>query len=277
MAEAIISRRSNSSTNSEPIGNLTTEIIIENNQFVVPSHDGNLSVRVFGGGGGGYSYRTTYYDSMIDSGGGGGWMNNGEFDISTGSIVPITIGVGGRNGGYAGGTTSFGTYLSANGGEGGSMTGGGNGGAGGGFWASLIGNLTLTGSRGYQFGGGEAIITQTQYGDPGTITINGCHGGTWGGGGSIWVSLRGKTPRITIDGPKGGTYGGGGAVNVQTNGYSTVRSYSTGGEYGGEGSFSVMGTSTSRESTDGTNTINDPNVPNNCQGPGTRGRLELYG
>ena len=124
MSEAIITRRGYG-VEGKPTMHTDTVTAIGTTVWNVPATlRGNVSVLIFGGGAGGIY------------GGGSGWMNNGELSITPGSKVNIIIGAGGRSGNTAGGTSSFGTYLSANGGSGHS---GGAGGAGG---------------RGYQFGGG---------------------------------------------------------------------------------------------------------------------------
>ena len=122
MAEAIISRRGSGIDTSSGIS--VTETIVKSLNWTIPNHRGNISVMIFGGGGGGAS--------LNGGGGGGGCMSNDTFDIENGITIPIYIGEGGlgssREGdiynGSAGGTSSFGTYLSANGGEAG--TSGGN-------------------------------------------------------------------------------------------------------------------------------------------------------
>ena len=156
---------------------LQTDVITSNTSYSIPSHYGNIYVRCFGGGGGGAQC----------AGGGGGWMNNGEFNIPNGTSVSITIGAGGRypigfaKNGTAGGTTSFGTYLSANGGEGGKNDSrndkyvGGNGGSGGG--GANYEDQSGYGGTGYQFGGGG-----------GGAKGSGGSGGTWGGRGGYAVN-----------------------------------------------------------------------------------------
>ena len=165
MSEAIITRRGKG-TNGGGTGKLVTETIIANTNWTVPKAINNLfSVRIFGGGGGGgYYYRDQYTPSNSaymyirgGTGGGGGWMNNGDFELQEGRNIQIVIGAGGdinngTQGNYAGGTSAFGGYLSANGGEGGSYEvtygSGGSGGAGGGG---------SSGGVGYQFGGVVAV------------------------------------------------------------------------------------------------------------------------
>ena len=95
-------------------------------------------------------------------------MNNGEFNLSEGETVLITMGeggIGGTGSGYqTGGTSSFGTYLSANGA---SLSEGSSGGG-----APSSGDSS--GRSGTQFGGGGAMSTYDGIGGS---------GGIWGGGG----------------------------------------------------------------------------------------------
>ena len=138
-------------------------MILENQAWEVPISINNMfDVRIFGGGGGGSGA------GYSGGGGGGGWMNNDTIELTPYSQIPITIGAGG-NQERAGGTTSFGLYLSANGGDAGTDYSGGNGGSGGGMaiYNILTDRRKAHGGNGYQFGGG---------GPSG-------NGGIWGGGG----------------------------------------------------------------------------------------------
>ena len=229
MAEAIISRRGSGSGGF--IGSLKTEIITCNSNFLVPPHNGNISVRIFGAGGG--------------YGGGGGWMNNGEFTIAVGSVIPITIGVGGRGERSSGGTSTFGSYLSANGGTGGDGLNGGDGGAGG----------TPCGI-GYQFGGGGC--------SRGTWYKTG-HGGIWGGGGGGCGGDGGIYGGGGAPGGNGGTYGGGGGGGMYRG--SDFRNGGIGGQYGGNGEMLLDFNWSTRIwssilAQDGTNTSTWTNVDN---------------
>ena len=227
MSEAIISRRG---YGPEGKPRLITETIVTNQSWTVPNDiKGNLSVRIFGGGSGAY-----HNGGLRMWGGGGGWMNNGEISITSGSQISITIGAGGNGGQYqtSGGTTSFGTYLSANGGSGSS------GGSGAGCW-------TESGGRGYQFGGGGT--TDMGSGSGGA-------GGMWGGGGGA----AGGTPG------RGGTYGGGGgSIWIWYDSVSPPGGI--GGTYGGNGGNQTL------PAENGTNTIGLEGVPENCQGAGLGG------
>ena len=207
MAEAIISRRG---FNSSGRRKMTTELITTNSSYVIPNHNGQIHVRIFGAGGG---------TGSLYNGGGSGYMNNGEFDIPTGTSIPVTIGIcEGRE--RRGGTTSFGTYLSANGGS-----FNGSGGSGGGITGSIFSSDYASAS---QFGGGGG-------------GIYGGNGGIWGGGGG--QGSRDNYTNSRCHGGSGGTYGGGGggAINLQygdrsqTTVTTDIITGGNGGEYGGGG------------------------------------------
>jgi len=158
MADAIIARRNSRSGVS---GNkvLSTVMITENGTFTAPG-----------------SINNTYYIRLF-GGGGGGWMNNADIQLGKNSVIVVNIGNGG-SAGKADGTTTFGTYLSANGGGAANSIKGGSGSSGRWGWQN--------GGDGYQFGGGGAYNNA------------GGNRGTWGGGGG------------SRKGGNGGTYGGGG-------------------------------------------------------------------
>ena len=235
MAEAIITRRSGAGSD-RPKYTLLVKTVIENESFVVPNaRDQKFSVRIFGGGGGGSI-----------SGGGGGWMNNADLELEEGLVIPIVIGTGGKSnsyvfnsGGSTGGSTSFGTYLSANGGTGGRRQtsvywgNGGSGGSGGGGFGGYRINTNAgsfgRGGIGYQFGGGAP----------------GGNGGIWGGGGAGVIGMvrpndnrssNNQKLQVTIPGGKGGTYGGDGTTkNNGNNGTNTINDNSVDPSYRGNG------------------------------------------
>lgn len=259
MAEAIISRRGWSSEGKPPPTPtfvLTTKTFTSNTSWVVPNHNSFVSVRIFGGGGGGgYS---------MGGGGGGGWMNNSDLTLSNGATIRITIGDGGtksssmRVDGNAGGTSSFGSWLSANGGSGGGcyMFGdsrGGYGGSGGGG---------QYGGRGWQFGGGGGHtpgIGGPWGGNAGENGINtmanslipsndrgpGKAGGSSGLDGGGGYGANGGNSDIAMGGGGGwgkSGYGGNGGGSFDTEwgsggggGYGRGGSYTQRGQYGGGG------------------------------------------
>ena len=187
------------------------EIFMSDSTFTVPDGITSVAVRIFGGGGAGYCFR--------GGGGGGGHMSYGVFEVTPGQQIPITIGIGGKSGGNSnmnGGTSSFGTYLSAAGGSGASSYIGGSGGTGGG------GGGTGAGGSGSYGGGG---------GGSGQSGRNGGGGGTYGGGGggcggTTTHNYSGTTTNPGGSGGTGGTYGGRGGDGV-TSGYGQSGSSGT--------------------------------------------------
>jgi hypothetical protein len=126
---------------------------------VVPQNVFQMLVCVFGAGGSGGAN-----NGGQTTGGGGGGFSMGIIDVTPGQLLPaITIGVGGAtssfvSNGASGGTSSFGTLLSATGGGGGLQQIGTNaaivGGSGG------VGIVSASVRQGYQLssgggGGGE--------------------------------------------------------------------------------------------------------------------------
>ncbi len=115
-------------------------------------------IAIGGGGGGGWATSTGNYNAA-GGGGGGGGMARGLFNLSAISTVLVTIGAGGNGGiastmtnGTQGGTTTFGSYLSASGGQpgngctaSGSSASCGMGGSGG---TSTVGALLCNGYAG---------------------------------------------------------------------------------------------------------------------------------
>ena len=203
MAEGIISRRGfNGSGRIKTI--LKEEFITRNTIWTVPNVINNsVEVRLFGGGGSGSN----------TSGGGGGNMNYDIIDVMVpGAQISITIGAGGRESnslyGISGGTTSFGSYLSASGGEGGVAGHGGNGGTGGGG-APYMGSRG-DGGKGYYGGGGGGCGGSMSHTNAGIGGGGGIYGGG-GGGGGLWGEENGGA------GGYGGTYGGKGGNGCGNN------------------------------------------------------------
>ena len=186
---------------------LKTEIITENTIWEVPGTcivEEGVSVRIFGGGG----------CSTSGYGGGGGCMNNILIDnLSIGMQVPITIGDGVKSDDSSlnGGTTFFGSYISANGGvygfgyDSNHVSGGGGTGGGGG------GDGTVQ----YGGGGGGGGIRLQKHNSGSATAV------TWRGGGG---------------GMNGGYYGGGGGDG----GTNNISNAGIGGQYGGNGGTCII-------------------------------------
>ena len=177
------------------------ETFISSTNFQVPNGVSLLRVRLCGGGGGGGSGTSTFGGG----GGGAGGYSEGNVAVTPGQIVPIIIGQGGTAaiaGGAvagAGGTTSFGTAMSAS---------GGSGGASGATFA-------FGGSPGVGTGG--LINIYGGYGSDGnggTFTFAGNGGASFFGGGGRAAAASSAIQQIA-EAPGSG---GGGCYGVQGNG-----------------------------------------------------------
>lgn len=163
--------------------------------FTVPLGVTLMRATVIGGGGGGGGSNGSY----AGAGGGAGGFASGTLAVTPGTSVAITVGAGGLGGAAGvsaptGGTSSFGTLLSATGGQGGQFqtavsTPGGAGGAGSG------GELTGPGGYGSDGQNGSTVI--------------GGHGGESMLGGGGRASTAGNT---ALNGQAPGS-GGGGTYN----------------------------------------------------------------
>ena len=242
MGEAILVKAGGGSSNGGYIPK--TEIITNNYSFQVPkAKKQNFLIRIFGGGGG----INTHYWCQAYAGGGGGNMNYAVLTLNENDIIPIIIGAAGTvsYNPTNGGTTSFGSYLSATGGEVSNYGNGGNGGTGGGGAGGSGGTGRQgNGGKGY-YGGGGGFSGQSISSKENTAYYGG-NGGTYGGGGG------GATFGISIGG-----WGNGGNNTINaTNGLNTIGmglefegfgisyndKYSGGGGYGGNGGRSNMNT-----------------------------------
>ncbi len=227
-----------------------------NDTWTKPSGAKIVEVIMYGGGGGGGGPNRSLA-GVGGSGGGGGCYSRKIFNASDlASTVAITIGTGGAGGnqadGTAGGTSLFGTHLSAFGGGGGfkatsnnHTSGGGGGGSGsagatGALGASSLGgfpnNITV-GLQGVSQGGAGGLTNSdgrpAEYGGAsgagnpssgaGNLGGSSLYGGAGGGGG----------------GSNGSAYNGGAGGNVRT---ITAGGGGAGGAGGSGGSAGTVGT-----------------------------------
>ena len=248
MGEAILAGGAASNDGSPKYKYMTfCDIINQNGIYEVPPDvkGQEFEVLVFGGGGGGNTY---------GGGGGGGNMNSGIFQLGAGSKIQVNIGDGGTNA-NSGGTTIFGSYLSATGGS--SRSYGGSGGSGGGTSyisvrdiATVANNKniypdTITGTGVYG-GGGGGIMQINGYSSIDTYSeddnwylkgeaVRGGNGGIYGGGGAgffMHINYDGnyvhfRNINVYANGGIGGQYGGnGGIVNKSEPGYNGINTMS---------------------------------------------------
>ena len=137
--------------------------------FVVPVGITSLRIRVVGGGGGG---GTNGYSG--GGGGGGGGYAHGVFTVSPGTSYALTVGAGGGVNAN-GGTTSFGSLISATGGTTGNS--GGAGGTGTGGTVQRTGGTGGATGDGYSGGGGGGAGSHLGNGGAGGAGNNGRRGG----------------------------------------------------------------------------------------------------
>ena len=159
---------------------LATTIYTKSDTFTMPAgvKDNQVYVRIFGGGSNGH---WSQYTGINSRAGGGGWMNNGWVSLNIGEAVAVTIGAGGgQSYSSAGGSTSFGSYLSANGASATNSTqqgASGYGGSSGGLvWNESVG-ISASVPNAYQFGGGGAYGNKVSSGVGGTFDGYRCGNG----------------------------------------------------------------------------------------------------
>jgi len=168
--------------------------------FVVPSGVSVVQAHVWGGGGGSPAGTDTYASS---GGGGGGYARKRVAGLTPGQVIPVTVGGGGGAGTTnalpgAGGSSSFGSYVSATGGQ---LNGG-----------LTVGTPVLANLGGYGVGGdvnffggwGTQPFTYTVVGDFGGMGGDAALGGG-GTAGNVAQSNNGQFPG-----------GGGGGVGKGT-------------------------------------------------------------
>ena len=232
MSEVLITRRGGGSGSSVGAIKHVMEVITTNKTWTVPANIASTSidVRIFGGGGAG---------AGSGAGAGGGWMNNAILTLAAGTQVAIKIGAGGtgndgKGKGNSGGTTTFGSYLSANGGEGsygyrgvyragngGNYCGGGGGFGGQGgdgayclYGANMVSNR-LNNVQEVVGGGGGGYMSKGGRGYLHWSHASSSFGGGGGGGGYFADGGEGDTQC----GGGGGSYGPGASGNKHVAGF----------------------------------------------------------
>ena len=211
--------------------------------FTVPTSITSVRVRVWGAGGGGCG-------SAANAGGSGGGFAIGEFDVVAGTSYAITVGAGGAPD-SSGGTSSFGSLISATGGVGQNNTTFREGGLGVGGYANYYGGGT---SASYCGGGGSPSLFG--HGSPGIANAGSGNasafgppgGGAGGGLGSSAVptasqisgGITGFTGTFVNCSDQDGANSNG-LVSVNTS-FGSIDTIGTGaGGAGGQSSFGVNG------------------------------------
>ncbi len=176
----------------------TMQVFTSSGNFMIPNGVTSVRVTVIGGGGSG-----GYHSTMPSGGGGAGGKAVGIIGgLTSGQTVSVTVGAGGvapsaYANGNNGGTSKFGSYVSANGGIGGN---GGN-----------ADNFSNAGGAGGTAYGGQVNTV----GSTGTDSITvACRGGDGGGPGN-GRGASGPLSGISASGYGGG--GGGGGCSTGAN------------------------------------------------------------
>ena len=220
--------------------NLKWEKITTSKTWTVPAAAGQVfRIAVVGGGGGGCMYGNLRSGTCACGGAAGGNIKIETLTLPKGEEIQIICGAGGKGtegeNGEKGGTTSFGTYISAEGGNGGNYkegdrkegydvaVNGADGGTGGGA-AGISMDFGGNGGNGGTYGGGGG-----GYGNKG----NGGNGGTYGGGGGGGGGYGGA-------GGKGGTFGGDGGAFGEDGGGHTNYGIERNGGNGTPGTFTEL-------------------------------------
>lgn len=217
-------------------------------------------VQAWGAGGGGGTV-TGLAAGAGAGGGGGGAFTEAIFIASTlTSTVSVTVATGGAAG-VAGGTTTFGSFLSAFGGGAGTNNGSGtaDGGAGGGGGIKSVGGTgsgSTSGNGGTPLGGSGAAGDASTFGGGGGGGGDSVYGGAGGGkagiGGNAYYGAAGGGAGKNSSGATGfaggsgftgyGGAGGKGGDSPNNSGQAGTAGSAPGGGGGGAGAFNSAGT-----------------------------------
>ena len=163
-------------------------------------------VEVYGAGGGAGVYTGT--NAQEGEGGGGGGYAGGWLYLAAGTTVPVTIGAGGTSSGNgsgtAGGTSSFGSYMTATGGGPGTAAGGaGAGGVGSGGQIGLAGQAGMSGNVQYYAYVGIGGSAAGPFGGKGGLGSDE-YSPTWPGGGGFVSNTASGAAGVGSPGAAGG-------------------------------------------------------------------------
>lgn len=155
-------------------GEWVVELIETSKQYTIPDDwpiEGGLIICVGGGGG--------RANAQCGAGGSGFVTAKTVKGLAPKQSITVTVGAAGTTGN--GGTTSFGSYVSATGGGAATNANGGNGFAGGGAYTNGVGGSGTYGGGGG--GGGGSYNGSSKVGSPGGKGGSSTYGGAGGGGG----------------------------------------------------------------------------------------------
>jgi hypothetical protein len=220
---------------SDVFGTGRAASFISSETFIVPAGINRLRVSVYGAGGAGGAISQQYRCS----GAGGGGFARKTISVNSGEEYAIITGFGGiavtNNEGGAGGTSSFGTILSATGGSGGKISNatevvlGGFGGIG------VGGDINLNGGNGGDIAAYSSGYLATGGGGAGTIM------GKGGNGGDIYGGSSSGTYQATGGGSTGGNGGNIDRDLVGNGNYATGGAGSLSGAIGNSSQTSGQG------------------------------------
>lgn len=178
------------------------KLLTSSTVFEVPADVTSMKVTVVGGGGGGA--KSNHGTSKGGGGGGGGVAIQEVTGLTPGSSIQVTVGGAGLGKttagtpGTSGGTSSFGSYVSATGGAGGTVYSAGVGGTGSGAGLNFPGSSGADNAN----GSGGGTCGRSFGGSPGYGSGNPSQNATGyghGGGGAVYSQTPGNgSPGLVI-------------------------------------------------------------------------------